>query len=265
MPDPSLNQDAVRFSVIIPAYNAEKTIATAIRSCLSQSWPPHEIIVVDDHSSDQTAAIARSCSPAVTVLSLEVNLGPSHARNTGWDHASGNYIAFLDADDTWHKDKLQIIQTLLGTRDRPAFLFHSFSVKPVAPTADEPIPPLRRFPFRRLLWRIPPTAPCHPSAVVLRKDIAFRFETGMRYMEDYDLWLRIAARHTVYRLSLPLTQLGRAVLSAGGQSSNRLAMRLGEFRAYGRLVLRQPLYLPLLPVLILASALKHLIKISAGK
>lgn len=221
--------------------------------------------MVDDNSTDQTVTIAESFYPAVTVYPLEENRGPSYARNTGWDHASGNYIAFLDADDTWHKDKLQIVQTLLHKHNLPAFVFHSFQLQPLPEALPSPVPDLQTLPFRRLLWRIPPTTPCHPSTVVLRNEKEFRFEPGMRYMEDYDLWLRIATYHTVYRLPLPLTQLGRPVLSAGGQSSNRLAMRMGEFRAYGRLAMRQPQYLPLLPLLILAGALKHLGKFLFGK
>ncbi len=264
MHDPSMDK-ALRFSVIIPAYNAEKTIERAIRSVLAQTYPPHEVIIIDDYSSDKTVEIARAFYSAVTVYALKENKGPSCARNTGWDHASGDYIAFLDADDIWHKDKLQIMQALLRESNYPAFVFHSFSLQPLPENIKGTIPGLQRLPFRRLLWRIPPTTPCHPSAVVLRNEKKFRFETGMRYMEDYDLWLRIAAHHTTYRLPLQLTQLGRPALSAGGQSSDRLAMRIGEFRAYGRLVLRQPQYLPLLPLLILAGTLKHILKYLSGK
>src|SRR5689334_9390951 len=79
----------IRFSVIIPAWNAAQTIVQAIRSCTEQSYPPHEIIVVDDASTDDTSKLVASF-PQVTCIRLEQNSGPAHARNTGWDVATGD-------------------------------------------------------------------------------------------------------------------------------------------------------------------------------
>ena len=96
-----------KVSVVIPAFNAEKYLATAIESCLNQTEPPHEIIVVDDCSVDGTASVAASYAPRVRLTRLEVNSGVATARNRGIESATGNWIAFLDADDWFLPEKLE--------------------------------------------------------------------------------------------------------------------------------------------------------------
>lgn len=96
---------AATVSVIIPAYNAEKYIAAAIESVLAQSFPGVECIVVDDGSSDRTAEIVQRFGERVRYCH-QANSGRSAARNRGISLASGDYIAFLDADDLLLPDKL---------------------------------------------------------------------------------------------------------------------------------------------------------------
>ncbi|MHB1094101.1 glycosyltransferase family 2 protein [Thiobacillus sp.] len=89
-----------RFSVIIPAFNAATTLARAIESVRAQSWPVHEIIVVDDGSTDATADVAHRFGEAVRLI-RQPNSGVSVARNAGGVAATGDWLAFLDADD-WY-------------------------------------------------------------------------------------------------------------------------------------------------------------------
>jgi GT2 family glycosyltransferase len=96
----------VRFSVIIPAYNSAATLARAIDSVCAQTHPAHEIIVVDDGSTDATAAVARTYGEAVRLLQ-QPNAGVAAARNAGARAASGDWLAFLDADDWYAPDRLQ--------------------------------------------------------------------------------------------------------------------------------------------------------------
>lgn len=94
------------FSVIIPAYNAESTIDRAIESVLDQSFPAREIIVVDDGSIDATAAKVAAFGDRATYL-YQRNAGVSAARNAGACAATGEWLAFLDADDWYFRDRLR--------------------------------------------------------------------------------------------------------------------------------------------------------------
>ena len=98
---------AATVSVVVPAYNAEPTLAEALASALGQTVPPHEVIVVDDGSTDGTAAVAESFAPGVVLVRQE-NAGAGPARNRGVERATGDFFAFLDADDLWEPEKLEL-------------------------------------------------------------------------------------------------------------------------------------------------------------
>ena len=94
------------FSVIIPTYNAAETIGRAVESVLGQHLPAQEVIVVDDGSSDGTAAVVAAFGDRVRYL-FQPNAGVSAARNAGVDAATGEWLAFLDADDWYYPDRLR--------------------------------------------------------------------------------------------------------------------------------------------------------------
>ena len=96
-----------RFSVVIPAFNAAATLARAIESVLAQSWPAYEIIVIDDGSTDATAAVARQFGGAVRLI-RQHNSGVAAARNAGAAAARGDWLAFLDADDWYADDRIRL-------------------------------------------------------------------------------------------------------------------------------------------------------------
>ncbi|MDP2110549.1 MAG: glycosyltransferase family A protein [Thiobacillus sp.] len=95
-----------RFSVVIPAFNSAATLARAIESVRAQSWPAHEIIVVDDGSTDATAEIAAGFDGVRLIR--QKNSGVSVARNAGAAAASGDWLAFLDADDWYAPDRIKL-------------------------------------------------------------------------------------------------------------------------------------------------------------
>lgn len=99
--------EPIRISVVIPAYNNERWIGRAIKSVLAQSRAAEEIIVVDDGSRDNTAAVAAGFGERVRLIRQD-NAGASAARNAGIRAATGNWIAFLDADDEWLPEKLAL-------------------------------------------------------------------------------------------------------------------------------------------------------------
>jgi glycosyltransferase involved in cell wall biosynthesis len=103
-----------KVSVIIPTYNRASTVPDAVRSALNQTYASIEVIVVDDGSTDDTAARLLSFSSQITFLSQK-NAGPSLARNHGARHASGDILAFLDSDDVWKPDKIRRQVELMAT------------------------------------------------------------------------------------------------------------------------------------------------------
>ncbi|MGN6567030.1 MAG: glycosyltransferase family 2 protein [Flavipsychrobacter sp.] len=258
-----MNEDIdIKFSVVIPTYNSAEAVVRAIESCLQQSYLAYEIIVVDDGSTDDTEQLLNEqFGNRINYTRLYKNLGPSTARNKGMDLATGNYIAFLDADDIWHEDKLMVARSILDANRNIKFLYHPFTLEDIRQKKLPEGATIYKLPFIKLLNGNIIGTPC----VVLANNPSFRFETDMRYMEDYDLWLRIGYRNKIYFINLPLTQIGRPVLSKGGQSANKWKMRKGELKAYTRLVKLNPLFILLLPVLYVYSLGKHLYKAITGR
>lgn len=103
------------FSVIIPVYNGAKFIDNAIAGVFSQSVSDWEIIVVNDGSTDETASVLKKYEGNEKVIIInQENGGVSVARNTGFKASKGEYIAFLDADDVWHNNHLEVMSDLIS-------------------------------------------------------------------------------------------------------------------------------------------------------
>lgn len=122
-----------RISIILPAYNAADYITLAIDSILGQSAyaDESEILVVDDRSSDNTKTIVNSLShrhPQVKLIDNQRKKGPSGARNTGLQHAKGDYIAFLDADDLWYPNHLESGIRFLEANPAIDIVFYNFDI-----------------------------------------------------------------------------------------------------------------------------------------
>ena len=100
-------------SVIIPAYNAEKTIFETIDSIRKQTFEDFEIIVIDDGSEDKTLEIVESIADERIKLFSYPNGGLPIARNRGIEHSLGDFLSFIDSDDLWTPDKLELQLTAL--------------------------------------------------------------------------------------------------------------------------------------------------------
>jgi len=116
---------SLQFSVVIPCYNAEPWIRDTLDSVFAQTLPAHEVITIDDGSRDRTLetleAIASS-SPVPLRILHAANLGPAGARNVGIDAATGDWVAFLDADDWWKPEHLARIDTAVANSGDAVYL-----------------------------------------------------------------------------------------------------------------------------------------------
>jgi glycosyltransferase involved in cell wall biosynthesis len=182
-------------SVVVPAFQAERFVADAVGSVLAQSWPRLEVIVVDDGSTDRTAAIVDRLAvedPRVRPLH-QANAGLPGARNAGLAVARGSYVAFLDADDRIAPDKLERQLAVLEEAPVAGLVYgdHRAVRDPDGAVFDVPRgpPPL---PFRALLTIRNWFAPFVP---LLRRSLVERvgdFDEGFRAAEDWDYWYRCA-------------------------------------------------------------------------
>lgn len=200
-------------SVIIPCFNAAKTIETTIASVRRQTYPNIEIIAIDNCSTDGTLEILRrEEAHGLRVIARDRNSGgPSAPRNNGIAAAKGEFLAFIDADDEWHPDKLRRqIAVIAGREDmtmigcRAEDLMPDGSRVPVNP---DHTPPVGREAWRRMLRE----SFYVPSVVVARSETVRRIggfdETLLSGEDDQDFWIRLALAGEVGCLDQVLTTM----------------------------------------------------------
>jgi glycosyltransferase involved in cell wall biosynthesis len=210
----------MKVSVIMPAYNARSTLADAIASLEAQRFEDYELIIVDDGSTDGTAEAARELAPEAVVLH-QANGGPARARNTAISHARAPLLAFLDADDHWCPGLLPALFTyaerfpsaglVSGRLDGP----HRFD-----PHADENTPPRDRFCdiFHHGYQMPTSSVMARRSAVIEAGGFDERREI---YVEDWDLWLRIAARHPIGHVPQAMVRHVPGLMSSAAHKTYR--------------------------------------------
>ncbi|MEN8175693.1 MAG: glycosyltransferase family A protein [Pseudomonadota bacterium] len=190
-------------SVIIPSHNRAHTLPRAIDSVLAQDLQPREILVVDDGSTDATPALLRSRYPGVRYLAQK-NLGVSAARNLGIGASRGEWLAFLDSDDTWLPGKLAAQADALAAAPGHR-LCHTEEIwirdgvrvnamKKHAKSGGD------------LFLACLPLCVISPSAALIHRSLFDElglFDETLPACEDYDLWLRICAREPVCFVAEP--------------------------------------------------------------
>lgn len=191
-------------SVIIPAYQAEKWLSRAVESCLAQTLPPAEIIIVDDASRDATFSVAQQLAgkhAQVRAFKHEHNRGPAAARNLGARNSRGVFLAFLDADDYWHAEKLQRqYQTIAA---QPALGLVISALREVRPDGSKIRDVRFRLPAQRearvaasFLFQIKLITPTMFMPRKVYEEVG-GLDESLRTCEDHDLFMRIAAAHEV--------------------------------------------------------------------
>lgn len=219
-------------SVIIPCYRCKDSIGRAINSILQQTLLPCEVILVDDASHDGTLEvlheIAKKYPGWIKVIELKINAGAGGARNKGWAAAVQSYIAFLDADDSWHPEKIRIqYEYMLDNKSVAVSGHHCDIFKNRDVSFAVPITFNRKKikPFFLIFKNGFSTS----SSVMLKREVPFRFAKGKRFGEDFYLWQQIAfSGLPVVRIELPLAYIYKKLYGEGGLSAQLWEMEKGE-------------------------------------
>lgn len=227
------------FSVVIAAYNAERTIIQAVNSVMMQTFGDFELIIVDDGSNDSTLSLVhrKAARDQRIKVATQSNQGVSAARNRGVSMASGKYVAFLDADDVWHESKLA--KHLAFHRSDPA-LEASYARVVFCANSGNGMKPSRtrstvREDYCALEDVLIENAVCTMSNLVIVRE-TFReiggFSRDMRHVEDQDLLARLVGNRHLLR-GIPETLVGYR-MSADGLSCDFAAMLEGWKRLANR-------------------------------
>ena len=250
-------------SVVIPCFNSAKTIERALRSVESQTTKPHEVLVVDDASSDNTVSVIeqyeRSSSLNIRVIKQSANGGPSVARNAAWNVSTGEFVAFLDADDQWHPQKLEAQLNAMLANPTIVMSFHDhlfgssehFETLPLTPTTSQAT-------LHNYLIRNRSATP----TVMLRTALSERFLNTKRYAEDYLLWMTIIASHgSALHIHATLAHCSNPGYGGSGQSGRLWKMERSELSGFVSLWRSGALSLPTLVAVSIWSITKYLLRL----
>ena len=243
----------MRIAVIVPAYQAETTLGSAMASVAAQTRAPDEVVVVDDASRDGTVALARTWEShlPITVLTATTNAGPAAARRTGIEASRADAIALLDADDVWFPDHLEAMLGAYASTNDGLASADTLAWIPGVAVSERPLSHGAPLPERvkQLRWLLLENRLAISSLFSrARYEAVGGFRTQFRGTEDWDLWIRMVRAGAavarpdhptvLYRLSRTavssddgMVAARRAVLDAAadeGGPDERHALRLGR-------------------------------------
>jgi|TARA_Y100000310_G_scaffold31282_5_gene29692 glycosyltransferase involved in cell wall biosynthesis len=189
-------------SVIIPTFNRAHTLPRALDSVMVQTLQSMEIIIVDDGSTDETNAVLADY-PGLCIISQD-NRGVSAARNVGIEKAGGEWLAFLDSDDEWLKEKLENQWDAICNDDK--LICHTEEIWIRNGQRVNPMKKHQKF-GGMIYERCLPLCVISPSSVMIHRSVfedVGVFDESLEVCEDYDLWLRICAKYSVLFIDEPL-------------------------------------------------------------
>lgn len=193
-------------SVVIPAYNAARTLKTTVQSVFEQTMQDFEIIIVDDGSKDNTVEAAQSIEDSRVKVISQPNGGASSARNTGIKVAEGEYVAFLDADDLWMPHKLERqLAVLTGEKDVNAvqsgvyYVNNDLEVLSICPCFESKDVLLETLLFQNL--------PGLMSTLIVKRSVFEKIgylDTNLVILEDWELAIRLSRDCNLKSVEEPL-------------------------------------------------------------
>ncbi len=195
----------VTVSIVVNCFNGADYLRDCLASILAQSFTSWEVVFIDNCSTDESAAIARAWPGNLRIVKTERTIPLYAARNIALEAVTGEYVTFLDTDDVWAPGFLAAM--VAKAREGASFVYCRYELMTAS---REPIASLRtRDPFSRItLWRLLLHNSIPMAGVLLRRDLirSYRFNDGMMFLGDYDLWVRLAADdHLPVRVDAVLT------------------------------------------------------------
>lgn len=221
-------------SIIMPAWNSEKTIEDSIQSVLSQTYESWELLIINDASKDRTADILYSYAaeePRIKVLTNTANSGVSYSRKRGVAAADGEWIAFLDSDDLWTADKLEKQTALLETNQADLLFTGSAFIKADGTPYSWVMQIPDRITYRQLLKQ----NVISNSSVLVRKELLQQHMVDGDHMhEDYACWLGCLREGAcVYGINEPLLIYRVSASSKSGNKLKAAKMNWNTYRKVG--------------------------------
>jgi glycosyltransferase involved in cell wall biosynthesis len=222
---------------------------------------PAELILVDDASTDHTRSIIDRIkrshgSDWLRTIFLENNHGPATARNAAWNAATQPYIAFLDADDAWHAQKIDAQLQFMQSHTDVVLSAHAYRLCEAGEKVD--IDHIRRSAQLVTCRSLLLSNRLATRTVMLKRDLPYRFKEGKRYAEDYLLWLQIACDgHKIALLDMELAYVYKGAFGVSGLSESLWKMEKGELETYKHLYQKEHIRLFALVVLMAWSLLRY--------
>lgn len=224
-------------SIIMPAYNAEKFISKSIESVLQQTYQNWELLVVNDGSKDNTSSIVKLFNYTRIKLIEQENGGVSKARNTGIANSTGEFIAFLDSDDLWLKDKLEI-QVKYMMNNQNIVLSYGDYLSFIEDGKIIENKQLYPFKIKDLKQRLLVFNSIATLTVMVKSDVlkaTSGFDTELFGPEDWDLWIKISQKGDIGYIKENLAMYRE---HEGGISKNKKRQLDEEYKVLNRHVLQ---------------------------
>jgi glycosyltransferase involved in cell wall biosynthesis len=249
-------------SVIIPCFNCAQTLERAIASIASQTLKPAEIVLVDDASTDSSQQEIERIRNSygrnwIRAITLKDNRGPATARNEAWGVALQPYLAFLDADDSWYPNKIEVQWTFMNMHPDIDLCGHRFHEQGMEKVIGSTLNPhcYKLLACTQLLF----SNRLATRTVMMKRNVDYRFASGKRYAEDYLLWLQMACDgKKVALLGSTLAYAYKAPYGAAGLSARLWEMEKGEQETYSILVRQKRINRLLFAVLSIYSYIRYI-------
>lgn len=194
----------IKFSIVIPTYNRIDKLRRAVHSVLQQTYLNYEILVIDDGSTDATSKEFSSCNiETLRFIRIENSGGPAKPRNIGIENAKGNWVVFLDSDDYWLPNKLEVIANAIISSEFDIICHNEFMMDDLSSKKRLNIyGPAMKDMYKYLLYcgnRLSTSATVVKTCFINNNSIKFNEDSRYLMVEDYDYWLSIAFRRGKFK------------------------------------------------------------------